>query len=77
MIPLIYLLLGYLEGKMTLIPIATLIALLLIFPRHHVRMEDRKVNDENIITLAVSEIEVQKHQMQKRNAGNRNILFQG
>ena len=65
---------------MTLIPIATLIALLLIFPRHHVRMEDRKVNDENMITLAVSEMEVQnpkKHQMHKRNADNRNILIQG
>ena len=62
---------------MTLIPIATLIALLLIFPRHHVRMEDRKVNDEHMITLAVSEKEVQiakKHQMNKRNAGNRNIF---
>ena len=53
---------------MTLMPIATLIALLLIFPRHHVRMEDKKVNDENMITLAVSEMEVQnpkKHQMHK------------
>ena len=61
---------------MTLLPFATLIALLLhVFPLHHVRMEDKEIARNNIIRLRDLDgkefinQEVAQHQIKKRNAG--------
>ena len=60
--------------KMTLLPFATLIGLLLhFFPCHHVRMEDRDIAHNNVKRLTdLDEFihqEVVPHQIKKRNAG--------
>ena len=60
---------------MTLLPAATLILLALIFPSHHVFMEEREGNDENANTLPDVENEEDiyqntiSNQIRKRNAG--------
>ena len=62
--------------EMTLLPFATMIALLLhFFPYHHVRMEDRELARNDIIML--TDLDDEKfirqnavlHQIKKRNAG--------
>ena len=62
--------------EMTLLPLATLIALLLhFFPCHHVRMEDRELARNDIIRLTDLDDEkfirqnAVRHQIKKRNAG--------
>ena len=62
--------------EMTLLPLATLIALLLhFFPCHHVRMEDREIAHNNIISLTDSDDgkfihqDAVPHQIKKRNGG--------
>ena len=62
---------------MTLLPLATLVALLLhFFPCHHVRMEDRELARNDIIRLTDLDDEkirqnAVRHQIKKRNAGSR------
>ena len=61
--------------EMTLLPTATLILLALIFPDHHMFMEERDGNHENTNTLP--DVENGEHiyqntiyrQIRKRNAG--------
>ena len=62
--------------EMTLLPLATLIALLLhFFPCHHVRMEDREIAHKNIIRLTdldgveIIDQDTGPHQIRKRSAG--------
>ena len=61
--------------EMTLLPAATLILLALMFPSHHVLMEEREGNDENPNTLPDVENDEDiyqntiSHQIRKRNAG--------
>ena len=62
--------------EMTLLPFATLIALLLhFFPCHHVRMEDREISRTDIIRLTdlngkeFIHQDAAPHQIKKRNAG--------
>ena len=61
--------------EMTLLPAATLILLALIFPSHHVFMEEREGNNENANTLPDVENDEDiyqntiSHQIRKRNAG--------
>ena len=62
--------------EMTLLPLATLIALLLhFFPCNHVRMEDKEIARNNIIRLRDLDgkefihQDAVPHQIKKRNAG--------